>query len=86
MHGNITTPLPGRGGRGQKREKVHGVRERRGGGGGRGRRRLWSPTPHPPADMWLATSISVQAGSLLTTTGAHRVGKASKGACDYYRP
>jgi len=34
MHGNITTPLPGRGGRGQRRrEKVHGVRERGGGGG-----------------------------------------------------
>ena len=34
MHGNITTPLLGRGGRGQRRrEKVHGVRERGGGGG-----------------------------------------------------
>ena len=32
MHGNITTPLPGRGGRRQRRrEKVHGVRERGGG-------------------------------------------------------
>jgi len=32
MHGNITTPLLGRGGRGQRRrEKVHGVRERGGG-------------------------------------------------------
>jgi len=28
-------------------------------------------SPSPPADLWLATSISVQAGSLLTTTGAH---------------
>jgi len=76
MHGNITTPLPGRGGRGQRRrEKVHGVRERGEGGGGKGRRRrrrrLRSPTPHLPPQTWLATSISVQAGSLLTTTGAH---------------
>ena len=42
-------------------------------------------SPSPPTDMWLATSISAQAGSLLITTGAHRVGKASEGACDRRR-